>query len=213
MPVPIVYRKSNETAVASYDFYDIAEGSGIITFNGFTSYSNDVREYNLSSNSTVGTNDQFTTYHLAGTIGETKVMDLDFDVVFNTPKRIKGNVLVSATIGIENANSGSRTIYFIAKLRKVSNGVETEIANAESYNVVYINVNGVDNYLVKIPLSTIQSFSKGDTLRLTIEVYAVQSTGSSDVTIWHDPQDLVDPGASTTTPASLKLFLPVVIDL
>ena len=35
MGVPIVYRKSEERAIASFDFNDIAEGTGIIIFYGY----------------------------------------------------------------------------------------------------------------------------------------------------------------------------------
>ena len=34
MPIPVVYRKSSENVVASYDYTDLAEGTGVVQYYG-----------------------------------------------------------------------------------------------------------------------------------------------------------------------------------
>jgi len=202
--LPVQFRKAGEQVIASYDSTDIAEGTGLVEFDGFTTKQDTTTTYLLSS-ATVRTNDVETST-AAVTTANAKRLDLDFDLsAFNLPKNIVGTAMVTATLkGVKNATV--MNYYYIARIKKN----DVEIASAQS------ETNGsnasTDYYTmtVQIPITTIQNFKKGDVLRLTMEVWAGTTAGSGTVTLYHDPHDTTVATALTT---QLKCHIPFRIDL
>ena len=212
MGLPLEYRKSGEGAIASYAYTDIAEGTGIVTFYGLHTKETTTDSYILTQNSGAYSNDQNST--VSTTTGSAiKILDLDFDTTFNLPKRIKGTAFVTGTIGCNVRNAGTTTIYFIAKIRKVSDGTETEIANSQSESLAVTGSPSVSTLSVKIPITTQANFKKDDILRLTMEIWSGQDGGASTSIFYHDPLGRDDATLDADDTSKLIFYVPFVLDL
>lgn len=204
MPVPIVYRKSNEDAAITFDYVDIADRTGTVTFEGFESNvdtsagASSVVEtkslsrnanYSLDTNSTGGFSGSSTSYSLFQTY--------NFDLTpFNAPATIKGKGRVILTFGVTRT-SGSDLFqaYIKVSVVKVSNSVESTIG---TYYTVPVGDNSTDSVytVTAYPVNELDltrtHFKIGDTLRLKLEFYGRSSGGGAvggSLIIAHDPQN------------------------
>tara|TARA_Y100000310_G_C20587970_1_gene766449 strand:+ start:664 stop:1347 length:684 start_codon:yes stop_codon:yes gene_type:complete len=227
MAVPTKFRKSAEGAIASYDFVDIAEGTGIVVFNGFTQNNSGALAYALTRNSPHS--NEVNTNFSADDAAYTKRIDADFDVVFNRPERVKGKMYVTLTLGAGEETTANRRcdMFFVARLRKVSGGIETEVAIGQSEKLTGwgSDASAAVDYKtlsIEVDIATMERYRKDDTLRVTIEVWAKISNGNAVVYLLHDPKDRTDDdsapvGGSQTTllPATsiMSVFIPFILDL
>jgi hypothetical protein len=211
MPVPNVYRGIGEGSIASYNFTDIAAGTGMINFYG-----------GKASTSYVLSNFTFFSQPIyepvVNTTGDfTELFDIDFDVLINKGLTTKGLAIVNVPIRVWSA-TGAVSSYFIAKIRKWDGvSVETEIANGTSGTWT---ISPASNYpqnqltaMINVPQT---QFKKGDYLRLTIGVWG-KATATSTLTFGHDPKGRFDAvwwsGEDYATEPILNFQLPVRIDL
>lgn len=208
MPIPVIYRKSGESAIASYSFTDISSGTGIVAFYLAETLETSTKSYIITTNPIFSNDISTVTGTLSGTLAIAKVLDLDFDTVFNLPQRIRGTAYCNLTISA-TSNTGA-SFYGIVKLRKVSGGVESEIANAQTEQQNIGGTTGYKELAVQIPITTIASFRKGDTFRCTVEVWESQASGATTVTLYHDPQART---TLTNANSQLKLYIPFVLDI
>ncbi len=183
--VPLNFPIPAESAIASYSYTDVAEGTGVQIFYGSTYKVDTTLSYFLTTQGGHYANDTTSSANIA-TGDPAKVLDLDFDLPLNLPKNIKGNLYVTATIGCSARNAGTSTLYYIAKLRKWDGSTETDIASAQSATITNVNSPSVDTLSTKITVP-LTHYKKTDTIRLTMEVWAGQSGGSSTAVIYHDP--------------------------
>lgn len=175
------------TAIASYDSTDIAEGTGTIIFYGAQGELTG-GAFNFLTRTVVPSRDQVTESAELGAT-DAMVLDLDFDLSpFNLPKTVKG----TANISVPFALNGQSTIcrgYVKAKLRHWDGTTETEIASATSDTVT--KASGLHRawFLLKITVPRTH-FKKGETLRLTIEVWGDDDAGAGwhHLYIGHDPK-------------------------
>lgn len=217
MPIPIQYRKSGEGAIASYDGYDIAAGTGIVNFyagktSGATILSN-VKYYS----------DSIMTAKSGLQTTWTKEIDLDFDAPINRPLIIKGKTVVNVPFYLGLASTSGASGAAIVRVRKWDGITETEICEGssrviETTSAPYWEIFAID---VDIPLT---HFKKGETLRLTVEGWGNQAAAVTGyLRIAHDPMDryktfgkLAETWDATNTPAvpsTLIFQVPVRIDL
>src|SRR4030042_3978975 len=97
MALPITFRKSPEGSVTSYNFYDIAEGTGIVKFYLNATETSSAIAYHLDTNPLYSAVIDVGFAYAAG--GYTQYTDYDFDVsTFNLPKTIRGTGIVQITI-------------------------------------------------------------------------------------------------------------------
>lgn len=185
--------------VASYNYFDIAEGVGYVVYYGSRGasgafiispqqlYSQEIASY-LSAESVP------TTY--------TKKFDYDFDLVFNRPQNIKGDLLSTIPIGMSADVVGDRDFKYYARVivNRVRDGVETEIGSGDSTETTVINISktGTSSEYnsvtanIKSNIANVEHFRKGDTLRLTVEGwYKTTEVSATDANliIGHDPQN------------------------
>lgn len=193
IPIPV------ENSIASYNYADISEGTGITSFYG-AAYGD--------TNSGIG--NILTTRQLAGMgagsggsaniQADTIVLDKDFDVEFNTPKTIKGKMLAHISYTIGDSSCGSHNEYMIIKVRKVSGGVESEIVSVQS-DTTSGSANNTYYYSkifgIEVPLT---NFKKGDKLRITQEFHVtmVSSTVAANWSINGDPLNTANASYSFT---------------
>ena len=205
MALPKKYQHQ-PTAIASYSYTDIAEGTGIIQFKGAINK--------------LTTADLYSGPELTATSSSTSstlIIDHDFNLSpFNLPKRIKGTATINWTYAFSGTGTG-KNITLHWKVRKVPLvGAEIEIAN---WTQTFSNTaNRVTTLFEDITIPG-TLFKKGEVLRLTFLAYmTVIDSGTFRVTIGIDPQDrdgtYIVP--STDTPKSttkLHFYVPFVLDL
>lgn len=202
-----------ERFLASYNYIDLARGKAIQAFygaKGITAYH--LSEVELYSN-------DIQTYHTAGNYVLTKILDLDFDVVFDVPRTIDGLANVNATMGITKIAvwvPATASTYIIAKIRKYSGVTETDLVTATSSTHAVSGESGTTSLVLNIDANIPSThFKIGDTLRLTIEQWAVTTgTGNYSIGFGHDPKGRdgsVIIGAGN--PTTLDFFVPFKIEV
>jgi len=220
--VPISFPVPTEAAIASYSYTDVAEGTGIITFYGASHQEESTEAYFLTQNE-VYSNSVNTTIAIAET-SFTKVIDHDYDLVFNLPKRIKGKARCNITIagGDSNSANTSGEVYAIIKIRHYDGSTETEVASGQSETLAFeSSANTSKTMCVEIDVSTARHYKKGETLRITVEIWAKKTAANSTwVGYGHDPKDrnvdvVVDYGSLPEDDYTKQLlfYIPFILDL
>ncbi len=153
MVIPDTFGRRGVRAITTYEFADIAEGTGIIDFYLAQSQENltispvIVQRLGMSS-----TED-----------GREKDIDnntVNFDLApFNLPKTVIG----TSYFQFEASSTNSAAVMTF-QLKKDSGGAVTNIGTAVAIQLD----NGTDKYLIKYPITTKIHFKKGDFLRLEI---------------------------------------------
>jgi len=187
MVVPIRFPSKPPEAVASFNWEDIAEGTGIIVFYAFATDSDSGLEYHLTNQPTIYSSK----IESATTSGNTESLDLDFDLSqFNSPRIVEGTALISFTMtgtaGVGTTCETTATVY----IRKWDGTTETNLVSDTS--PLLVAVNNTVKELVTMPLTVPRTqFAKGDTLRLTFVLTTVKSAGGNSIqgAFGHDPRN------------------------
>lgn len=159
--LPVAFPIPGESAIASYNYTDVAEGTGVVEFYGAETYDTTAtRKYILTANQI--------TSNTADLISPNGTINFDLSP-FNSPRTIKG----TAYFSVGMYESSSAAYYITAKIQKSSGGVVTDCSAAFQSDT--IQANGVwKMVLVAIPL-TQTHFKKGDFLRLNLDVHGANN--------------------------------------
>lgn len=159
-------------AIASYDYVDIAEGTGYVVFHGAsTNSASGGIKYNLVRNG-------YYSNHIAsgGTnVGtdDLKLLDVDFDVTFIKPQIIDGKSIINIPVLVSGNIAASTYIsYVTVAVQKVSEGTETELFALTSGSLLSSRQSKQHGYSAieaELPLT---HFQANDTLRLQVQLYA-----------------------------------------
>jgi len=197
--------------LANYDYNDLAEGTGNVEFYGGTTKELTVVNHILRRGTFFSNwNNRFTQAAVTG--GNAKRIDLDFDLsAFKNAQVINGTGYVYIPV----INAGNCTSYAIARVRKVSaTGAESEIASAtsETTNTLAEHIFAMALTIPKTPIAT------GETLRVTIEIWALSTSGNTHVGLAHDSNggDCDFPSITNSITAGnsyLKVNIPFEINL
>lgn len=207
MPVPIVYRKSVESAVASYDSTDVLNGTGIVNFYPGAASSS----YLLSPSRFYSGKSYTTSADIEVSGAASKYIDLDFDVLINKPITLKGTCIASVPVKINYMN-GTTYEHVVVYLRKWDGATETDIASGASA-IVSGATTTYRHTATFLPIPT-TSFKKGEYLRVTIEGWAYADDRFNKMMLGHDPQGVLDAVWNSTTVAPTSVIqLPFRIDL
>ena len=225
--IPQTFPIPQETAIASYNFTDIAEGTGVVVFFGAAHDEAGTTKYFLTQNQI------FSRYtSLSATTNNTalvQILDEDFDVTFNLPQRMKGKVRIAFSMGYNGPSNQEKQVRVTVKLRKFDGSTETELGSAvtEIFGGTGTDGKSANNALsltmnLEIDMSaTITHFKKGETLRVTILVEGRDPDGNEEghMGIGIDPKDRNDihfqgtlaviDDADTTT---FEVHVPFLID-
>ncbi len=186
MGVPRVYRTAGEGSIISFNFTDIAEGTGIVIYYGYATETSGGNDYHLTTQSTIYSTE-------IDEIGASvTAVDRDFDLsVFNIPAILKGTALVSFTIGARSGTGTTTQSTAVVTIRKVTTAGETDIVSVTSPTVT-AGASATVLELMTVPLTVPKThFKKGDTLRLNITVTPVRAAGSqgAEAILGHDPRN------------------------
>jgi len=208
--IPHNFLESGETAVATYNWSDIASGTGYSTF-----YGQDTEDGSL----VLGVSTQ---YSLSGaTIKQcensmAKRQENNFDVTFNLPRYVKGELLVGITYSLLS-NTADTTVYVKVRIYHVDvDGTETEIGTQQTGG----SINKADGTVYRrtnFSFDVDKKFKKDETLRLNIELWGEGGVNST-CTIYHDGANrdfggTLDIGSAVTAPSNLQVDIPFRIDL
>jgi predicted acyl esterase len=199
------------TAIASYNYTDLADQTGVVKFYGFTKHDGTTKTYGLGINP-IYSNDIEST-GLRDSIG-----DFDFDLTaFNNPNTIRGTAVINLCARGTGEAGTTTTTWVHARIRKWDGTTETEIANgrSEGFNATSTTTIKIVNFKVDIPKT---QFKKGETLRITIELRFSNSSSDQGGSMAHDPmnRDGTTISPSTDDPTSttkLEVYIPFDIDL
>jgi len=214
MVLPTPFTTSSPT-IATYDFTEIAEATGFVTFYGSQSIDDTTKTHFLSSNKT---NSQFIVTKAAlSTESFSKVIDLDFDVLFNLPQTVRGTARANITVGGGNLGSANTVgqAYAVIRLRHWDGTTETEVAEAQTHKIEWAsNANYSEIMNVALDATASQHYKKGDTLRMTVEIWGKVGSGAngSDCGFGHDPNERIDPGLTEAIPPVADTQGQVVTD-
>lgn len=194
--VPQVYRKSNESSIASYNFTDIAEGTGIVLFNGLQTAVSGATLFYLSQNKVAS--------NLVESTGN-PALNFPFTCIpFNLPKVVKGTSIIRFSVCTSDANLNQLQIGY----RKIyPDGSAVDISPKAI--TVYFN-NTAQNITTSLVIPETH-FKKGEALQLYME----RMLGANQIIMAHDPINRVGTHFTTPslTPTMLEALVPFKLDL
>ena len=214
--LPINFPLPSESAVASYDYYDIAEGTGMKMFYLVSVHG----DYILTENPIYAETVEYNTGESELTTDFTKIMDVDYDLSsFNFPKTVKGTAVCSFSFFGFKSGTAVTTTKITVRVRKWDGVTETEIGNATTGDLLSTAAKIYKTTSLIIPL-TETNFKIGDILRVTVEGWGKEAAADStlEIGIGQDPmnRDATRLIPSTDDPVSTtvtKIWIPFKIDL
>src|SRR3990167_504132 len=219
MGVPVVYRRSGESSVTSFDFYDIAEGTGIKTFYGATTDNpvSDLSGALLTSavySSGINPTNNPTGWETRNnqTASWTSIISKTFKTTFNMPKLIKGTLYANVPTRIVTPNGTDSSNHYI-DVTIYKN--DTSVATASGANMYFLSgTSTIDNYMSLVPVTLpLTSFKKGDILKAKIQLFSKGDGTSIILAMGHDPMGRVPSSIYSNGTSKLIVNVPFVIDL
>lgn len=207
MPIPPIYRQSGEGGMATYDFYDLATGTGYKTFYGLNLVEVTTMKYSLCQD-TLNSLDTYTA------IAANTANDIDFDLPVNKRVVLQGNAIVCVPCNFVNGTGGAATVSstVYTTMYKYSGTTETQLGSVASMQLTTGNLDSMAAQCMQftgriaIPQTV---FKTGDTIRLNVKTSAAGA--SKSVYVFHDPKNY-DLGATDNT-HQLLINLPFKVDL
>lgn len=196
MGVPRVYRKSPDVGI-NFSFFDIAAGTGFQTYFCGRVASGGLTEYKMSQNQFYSS--KIITATSGAHVSMTLKNDVDFDVLMNTTRTVRGDAIINIPSGIQQGTT-SEQVYLVNEVivRKWDGTTETDLATASGS---LMNVNArpagkyryfLDSFPISIPETT---FQPGETLRVTVNQYEKSGGATpSYVMIGHSPFNIASGG-------------------
>lgn len=190
MPIGQTFPLPQPQAIASFNFSDIDEGTGVIILFGYTSETSVGADEHLTTQSSIFSKEIETSVTTSVDSTFVKHIDLDFDLSpFNFPKTIEGTAFFQAGLGLQRT-TGTLSGFIIVKVRKWDGSTETEIASVQSDT---LDTGGSDRKRIMTVTFSIPRthFKKGETLRITVEGWSKVVGGAATMTIaiGHDPRN------------------------
>ena len=188
-----------------FDHTDIDDGTNTVVYDGSNTVDNSATSYFLTRQTM--DSGEIKTFEPADAI------DVDFDVTFNVPKTVKGNVRINATIGTDSVTV-ARQVYLTATIYHFDGSTETSMGTVRTESFLSDSDTAVRSKRVNlvIPVTVAEGihFEEGQILRLTIQV--TPEVGNGNFGFAHDPADRNDGGASPIIEdddsTTLKLHIP-----
>ena len=173
------FLRSAEGSIASYDFYDF---SSLLAYKTF--YAMGTNEGYFLMTEAVGSNDNDRMTQIAAGV------ELNFDVVFQVPKRIGGKAFVGVTLFLLGGGTPPATGQVKVKVYHVRGGTETAISSQITSD--NMSVNGEIDYRLMIQVDlTPTNFKKGDTLRLEVIGSGSNGGAGGQSAMTHEPLNYV----------------------
>lgn len=177
MPLNQIYRKDPPYNV-SFDYIDYSNGTGYDIYYGFsmagtpgTTTISDVYSGMIHKNGTETTLTTLNTYYL--------LLDVDFDITFNMPKTIKGDILLQIPYGFHKTSIGIDNFFIKCEglVYHYDGSTETQIGSTATSEENYGS--SIDDEEIFSSITTLKvvaanpvNFAIGEKIRFTIKIYA-----------------------------------------
>lgn len=218
--MPINFPLPSENAVASYNYTDMAEGTGITIFNLVGTTGDNI----LTSQTVYADRIEEESADTSTTSDYVKIFDVDYDLsAFNMPKTIKGTGLLNFSQFGQGSGDETSSWYFTIVVKKYDGSTETSIGTVNSSTLTATGVHTTSN-LELLPISLTQThFAIGDILRVTVEGY-IKDIGwisggrnTLKIGIGQDPMNrdgtYLTPSTDTGEITINKIYIPFKLDL
>jgi len=202
--LPVNFSIPAEPVIASYDFYDFAEGTGIKTFYACASVDSGGTDYFLTAD--VIYSDPKSTL----AVNTVKVLDFNLSA-FNTPKIIRGTAAINVNYSMYTDNPGTHNCTLKFEFKKVSTATTTILTLTSANLPVVGGAAAVSGLLCLTGIIPETIFGLGDILRVTATLTANDGNCTS-IKMGHDPQDRADPDYDLEK-TQLKVNIPFKIPL
>lgn len=212
MPIPVKYRSGGEGTIASYDYTDIADGSGIQLLYAFSSRPAGTLTYHLGKTALEPGNSNpalCTTHERRFKFNEDSVTFTTN--TFNLPRVLKGKAFVNFTLDPTGA-WGTTDAITITILKNTTTLATTTCEVSVASTAVSFNLSmDIAKTIIK----------KGDTISLKFAA----ASGGTQIYLEHDPinrdvEAYTDSGSAShlaitaaNNPTACRLYLPFRIDL
>ncbi len=215
--------------LVNYDYVDYSNGTGYDIYYGFSNagITGTITESGFYSGmihkngAEITLTNQDTYYEL---------LDVDFDITFNIPKDIKGDILIQIPFGINAQTDGTYFIKTTCSVYHYDSTTPTPMGSTTTSEEVRkaISIGEIGSHIttLKVTQATVKHFKKGETLRFTIKVYAQAQIDNERVIggVGCDPQnrsdvdidllandDTEDQVIETNKPTQIAFHVPFVI--
>ena len=205
MVVPQVYRKSGESPIASYDFFDLANNIGYKAFYPMVA--------NAATTFTAITDANFRSLrlHVQGSASVTtaafiETVAMTIDITFNTPQNLKGDMFINVPITTDRGDKIFRLVTQIFHVTAAA--AETQLGSTNTSAVFEPGTAKVGQMaLVQEDLGT-QHFRAGESLRvkLSLEAKALTTTETTIGAIGTDPSNRTDIDVDLEGDAQVQMF-------
>lgn len=206
MAIPSIFGESS-SVLANYDYFDISEGTGIVTYYGAcASIASATYVYLLTNNSSFISGQ-------SGNIALTNGSEttFNFDVNFNFPKYVMGSAFVAVPFFLNTSASGAgRSAYTKCTFYKWNGSTETAISSEITSENFTIGAGAPSSYgtvVSKIALTSTQ-FKKGESLRLKIKANITSGPGTIYAGMGFSPSNQV----TGWTSSRLLCLVPFRVD-
>ena len=206
------------SALASYDYVDIATGTGYESLYAGTTYQNLASGARLSNSKFYS--HKVMNLRVQGVTAWKMLHEEDFDMDFVSKRIVKGDAIINIPYGVISDDvTGDVGMYMNVNIQKIS-GSETTLVTASGAITLadpaasaYVYRN--DCMEITIPQTV---FKKDDTLRLNVQQFVlVNEGGSYDFFFGHDPNGRATSGIDTRTfgtePSTLIFQCPFKIEI
>ena len=209
MAIPQVYKTAAEGAIASYNYTDIAEGTGIVTFYAARTQDSVASHSILTQNVVYSDIASTAVINNVGSDTWGKKIDWDFDLSpFNMPQTIGGKANISVSWQVTTPTSGTAEGYLLFLIKKNDSFIASVATITRGNTPVTTYEEKTSLLEVTVPKT---HFKKGDVLRVTMEGWA-RSGAVSDgmLTVLHDPKART---INTFDTSVLQVNMPFDLDL
>lgn len=183
MGVPVVYRKTTEGSITTYDFVDAVEGLGYSKFYGIYQASGSAI---LNRNSAPSQTPSYAWSDATTTL--TKQHEVDWDLAFAVPAIVgNGTLIVSCYLDAANHNQEATGRMDVLLYKVDASAVETLLAQASGSTISWsANTNGSHSAATKVTLP-ISKIKAGEKLRVTTQFWTKVNGGSACTwRLWND---------------------------
>jgi hypothetical protein len=223
MPIPQTYRKSSENVIASYDFFEISDGTGIVEFycgtNGQTTRTTSSNPQQVFLSGGTIFQNVFYSQRIEDAVTTSGTSDgASYYGVFNLapfqqPKIIKGRAYFQGSLARNAVGTATGIIY--VQLFKASTSGLTAISDSLSGTTFAANTSGAD--FIEIPINGTHHFQAGEYLRLNFAASVGSGTTGANVYVAFDPMNrdgsIIKPSTNSVATTQMKLWVPFKIDL
>lgn len=206
--LPINFTIPGESAIASYPYQDVQDGTGYVHYFG----AKDNDGYVLTTQNIYS---EIIFSQVTANAGDATLLSQNFDVLFNAPKNVKGNLIANFPVMHDTSTSGLRKVNVTVTVYKVAvGGATTQIGTDTATEYSNTGTGQMEpNYRVRIVKCALTQthFKVGESLRINVVIAVHNANGACIFYAYHDPAGRTYPSPTITdgtVPTQMSFYVP-----